>query len=1049
MNEIISSAKKQYFIFFEALLLFILLQFQNLFSKEAIKFYNISIEEGLSQSSVECIVQDSLGFLWFGTEDGLNRYDGYKFTVFKNDPDNPYSISNNNIWRLFIDSRGNLWVGTYSGGLNLYDAKSEKFIRYNFDSSDSTSISSDKIRSITEDSAGDLWIGTADAGMNRFDPEKKIFYRFGHHSDNPNSLASNTIRHIYPASSDTLWIGTNSGLDIYDRKNKIFTHFASFGGNSISNNNIHHINRDRSGKFWISTAAGVDRLDPSTWRFKNFRSNSRESSVISGNNIRQVFEDRRGRLWIATSRNGLNYFDRKTETFYHYKYDPTDPHSIGSNSVRVIFEDQSGLLWFGSLGGGVSMYNPGTDRFRHYRHHPNDANSLSHSIVWAITQDQSGNLWFGTNSGGVNRYNPDTKAYTHYLNDPLDAGTISSNNIRSLLIDRQGILWVGTQNGGVNYKFPESETFFKIKHDPQNENSLSSNNVRAVFEDKKGDLWFCTWGGGFDYYNRSSKTFVHFRHEGNNSKSLSSNNVIFIFQDSDSIFWVATSDGLNRLTFEGSLSSGTETPSFTRYYHEPLNPGSLSNNYVLCIHESKKGDLWFGTMLGLSRLRKEGRSNPVFTRYFMKNGLPNDVIYGILEDESGYIWLSTNNGLSRFDPENEVFRNYDTRDGLHGNEFNTGSFHKTLDGHLIFGGVNGASEFDPNSLVDKQFIPPIVLTNFEIYNQPAQLEQAIPFIKEIILPYQDNHFSFEFASLDFSKPERNRYAYKLEGLDDEWVQSGTRRYAGYTHIDPGKYVFRVKGTNGDGVWNDVGTSIRIIIKPPFWRTWWFLLILLTSAGGGIAFIITYRVKQLLKIERLRSKIAADLHDEIGAGLTEISIMGEVVNQKLPANLKNLVSSDLQKIGETSRNLIDSMSDIVWLINPKRDSLFDLISRLGDLYKELLNSTNITFKSENLESLKTVRLNMEYRQNLFLIFKEAINNSLKHSNGTEINLRAEIKNRRLRMVLSDNGKGFNPGRSAAGNGLDIMKFRATSIGGKLNIDSVEGRGTTIIYEGSIY
>jgi len=298
--------------------------------------------------------------------------------------------------------------------------------------------------------------------------------------------------------------------------------------------------------------------------------------------------------------------------------------------------------------------------------------------------------------------------------------------------------------------------------------------VRFIYEDRSNGLWFCTWGGGLNYYDRKTRRFTHFEHQTDNSNSLSNDNVISIYQDSQYTYWVATSDGLNRLTFDETSANLLDTPNFTHYYHEPANPQSLSDNYVLCIHESKNGDLWFGTMLGLSLLRKQDRSNPVFTRYFMKNGLPNDVIYGILEDDNGYIWLSTNNGLSRFDPETETFKNFDTRDGLHNNEFNTGAYLKTSVGNFIFGGVNGASEFNPDSLIDNPYLPPVVLTSFEIYNQPAKLDQAIPFVEEVTLPYRDNHFSFEFASLDFSKPERNRYAYMLEGFDEHWIQSGSR-----------------------------------------------------------------------------------------------------------------------------------------------------------------------------------------------------------------------------------------------------------------------------------
>jgi two-component sensor histidine kinase len=620
--------------------------------------------------------------------------------------------------------------------------------------------------------------------------------------------------------------------------------------------------------------------------------------------------------------------------------------------------------------------------------------------------------------------------------------------IRSLYWDKLDRLWIGGHNGVDRYD-PGSQSYRHFHHNPGNSNSLSNNNVRAIYQDHSGGFWFCTWGGGLDHYNQTTDTFTNFRYQPDNPSSLSNNNVIYILQDSEETFWVATSNGLNRFNLSDESTLDSSQLHFDRFYHDPSNPKSLSNNYVLSIHEAQNGDLWFGTMLGLSHLKKRDRDKPEFTRYFMKNGLPNDVVYGILEDSRGNLWLSTNNGLSCFDPRAETFKNYDMRDGLQSNEFNSGAYAQTAEGTLIFGGVNGATEFHPDSLRDNPYLPPIVMTEFYIFNEPEKLNQTISNIDEIILSYRENYFSFDFASLDFSIPDRNRFAYMLEGLDQDWIYSGNRPFAGYTRVDPGEYVFKVKGTNSDGAWNDAGASVRIIITPPFWKTWWFTLLGILTIGGGIAFLILYRVKRLLEIERLRSKIAANLHDDIGAGLTEISIMGEVIGQKLPQSSKQLISSEIQKIGATSRGLIDNMSDIVWLVNPRRDSLYDLISRLGDSYTSLLDATNIQFKTQNLDTLKNVRLSMEYRQHLFLIFKEAINNSVKYSQGTEIFLNVVLKGKKLKMQLTDNGRGFEPQSAAKGNGLANMKKRAELIKGTLKIKSIIEKGTEIEFEGNIH
>ena len=1037
-----------------SIVLLILLQAYPAYSQQDIRFKRISVEDGLSQSTVEAIVQDHSGFMWFGTEDGLNRYDGYNFEVFRNDPEDSTSISTSNVWRLYVDRKGFLWIGTYDGGLNRFDPKTETFTRYLHDPSDPHSISNDCVRSIIEDRQGNFWIGTRDGGLNYLDMRTQQFKRFDHNPENTNSLLSNNVRFVYLDKNQNLWIATNRGFSIYNPVSEQFIHFQAGenGSNSLSHNNVRHIFQDHLGIIWISTLGGLDRYDRETGRFINHRHDPTDPGSIGSNSIRNVYEDRQGRVWITTSRGGLNYYDREENSFYSYRFDQANPQSLSNNSPRVVCQDHSGILWIGTFGGGLNNYSPRTHRFFHHRHNPNNSNSLSYPILWSITQGPEGDIWFGADSGELTRYTRNTNRYANYshiLNYPPGSRI---ELIRKLYWDRSGILWIANHYYGINRYNPANNSCINIGHDPDNPNSLCSNNLRSIYQDRTGDIWFCTFGGGLDHYEQTTQKFTNFHHQPDNPNSLSNNNVISFAQDSDGVYWVATQIGLNRMVFTGEsagpASAKLTDPEITRYYHEPDNPGSLSNSYVLSIHEAQNGDLWFGSMQGLSCVHKQDRAQPVFNRYFMKDGLPNNVVYGILEDSSGNLWLSTNNGLSRFDPRTGSFKNFDIQDGLQGNEFNTGCYTKTNEGTFLFGGVKGAIEFHPDSLTDSSFLAPIVITGFNVFDKPIRLANSITHTEEIVLSHKDNYFSFEFASLDFSKPERNRYAYMLEGLDKDWTNAGNRRFAGYTHVDAGGYVFKVKGTNGDGVWNEAYASIRIIITPPFWKTWWFILLLVLAIGGGIASILTYRVRQLLKFERLRSKIAADLHDDIGAGLTEISIMGEVIAQKLPQSSKQLIVSEIQNIGTTSRNLIDSMSDIVWLVNPRRDSLFDLISRLGDSYKETLTSRDFHFKTQNLESLRNIRLNMEYRQHLLLIFKEAINNSLKYSGGTEILLSVALRGMKLNMKLIDDGNGFDTHQVSTGNGLKNMEDRAERIGGTLTINSTLGKGTVIEFEGNI-
>jgi ligand-binding sensor domain-containing protein len=1017
--------------------------------RKAMRFKRYSIEDGLSQSSIEGIVQDRSGMIWIATEDGLNRFDGYEFTVFRNDPDDTTSISNSNIWCIHVDRRGHLWAGTYTSGLNRFDPETETFTRYRHDPEDPGSISSDRIRFITDDAAGNIWISTPNGGINRLDPVSGRFERFLHDDASENSLPSNNVRCIVPDSGGVMWIATNRGFSRFDTSSGMSTRYrpGEPGSNSLVHNSVRHIMKDRGGILWLSTGGGLSRFDPVSGKFTNYVHDEDDPGSISSNSVRMVFEDSRGQLYVATSTGGLCILDRETEKFTSYRYDAADQESLSHISARVIFEDSGGLLWVGTFGGGVNVHDPGRLRFRQHRSDPSDPNSLSDYNIWSVAQGPAGDLWFGTNSGELNRYIRKEDRYVIDSRIPDRRRDGSSGYIRSLLADEEGSLWVASAGSGVFRYYPSSGNYRRIHHDPSDPNSLAANRVRTIYRDTFGELWFCHSNKGLDHFDPVTGRITNFRHDPDDPSSLSNDVIVDIAEDSEGIYWVATRDGLNRIKFIRD-ASGISISGLDRYYHDPADPRSLSNSYILSMHEADGGDIWFGTMQGLSRLSREDRGDPSFTRYLMKDGLPNDVIYGILEDDPGYLWLSTNFGLSRLDTETEEFKNYDSRDGLHGNEFNTGTFCRTREGTFIFGGVGGATEFHPDSIRDSSYMPPVVLTGFNVFDRPAVLERSLPRTEKIVLSHSDNYFSFEFASLDYSKPDRNRFQYILEGLDREWTNAGTRNFAGYTQVDPGSYTFKVMGTNGDGVWSDHVASIRIVITPPFWRTWWFITLVVLAASATVASIIVYRVRQLLAIERLRSKIAADLHDDIGAGLTEISIMGEVVTTKLPDESKGLVAGEIDRIGTTSRRLIESMSDIVWLVNPKRDSLFDLISRLGDSYKEVLHTCGVHLRTENLESLKNAHLSMEYRQNLFLLFKEAINNAMKYSGCGEMSLSADLSGRKLTMRLVDDGDGFETGSVTGGNGLRNMRERAERIGGILEIRSSRGGGTTIEFRGRI-
>ena len=1032
-----------------------------------INLEHILTDKGLSQNTIHCILQDSKGFLWFATEDGLDKYDGYNFKVYKNDPHDPYSIPDNFIWTLYEDSEGTLWVGTNSGGLCRFDRETERFTRYKHNPDDPGSISYNNVRAILEDTTGVLWIGTEGGGLNKFERNKNIFVHYFHDPKDPNSLSDNVVLSLFKDSRGNLWVGSDGGLDHYNRASNNFTGYSFRKGDpgSISNNVVLCINQDTSGAIWVGTVNGLNEFNPGAGDFTRYYISSSGGGNLSSDRINSIIVDRLGVLWVATG-GGIYHLWKNGRKFIDLNESKYNPNNFNNNNVLSLYEDNSGLVWIGTAEGGIVKFDRERLKFRHYKHDPANSNSLSYNTVRALFQDKSGILWVGTLGGGLDRFDMRKGRFTHFTHKANDKSSLSDNQISSIYRDSRGTLWIGTWSGGLdrmvedNYGNPGLVKFVRYVHNASDPGSISSNLVQSVYEDSRNRLWIGT-GSGLDLFDEKRGDFINFVNNPGDPNSLSNNMVqSCLMEGSSGYLWIGTWDGLNKLNISRKFSRGQASPRFIHYHHLANNPFSLSDNRVISIFKDSSGNLWLGTYGGgLNKLTLEQQNvkNPSeahFIHYSVKEGLASNIIYGIQTDGSGNLWLSTDNGLSKLDPATGTIRNYFESDGLQGNQFYWGASLRGLYGELFFGGTNGFTAFYPSTLETNTHVPPVVITDFQIFNKPVDIDgedsplhRAITQTRSITLSYNQNVFSFEYAALDFTSPTKNQYKYMMVGFDKGWTDAGNRRYVTYTNLDPGEYTFKVIGSNNDGIWNDKGASIRLTILPPFWRTWWFILSSVLIGGGMIVFFITYRVRHLLDIERFRTKLAADLHDNIGASLTEISILSEVISQRL-----NSVSDDVKKslnmISDNSRNLIDNMSDIVWLVNPRRDSLYDLILRLRDTYSELSSYTSISFRSENLKSLEKVSLSLEHRQHLYLIFKEGINNCITHSECSEISLDAFVKGKKLEMILKDNGAGFDQSEISNGNGLDNMKRRAENMGGKLEIVSSKGQGTTIHFIGFI-
>jgi ligand-binding sensor domain-containing protein/signal transduction histidine kinase len=1015
--------------------------------RKEFNFGLISIEQGLSQSTVFSIAQDKRGFMWFGTNDGLNKYDGYKMTVFKPDPGDPNSLCGNRVFSIFEDSGGDLWIGT-DGGLNKFIREKEIFKHYTFDGKNSNSIPDNHVTCIKEDKDGFLWIGTNN-GLAKFDKKKNSFTVFKNSRGDKFSLSNNFVWAIHNDKDGFLWIGTDSLLNKLDKKTGKFYRF-NFAGNEpkrIARNTIFAICEDNNNCLWIATRSGLNIFDKKKETFTRVQNAPQNPNSLNQDNIYSLLIDKSKNLWVGTLGGGLNRLERnnspadkkKRYEFIHYTHDSRFPSSLSNNYVWSLFEDKAGALWVGT-DIGLNKYDPLLEKFIVYRNNPFSQNSLCGNVVTSILEDRTGLLWIGTNHG-LDTYNRQTGNFTHYINNPQNKNSLSNNFIRSICEDKNGVIWIGTNGGGLNKYNRQTNSFKKYTYDPLNPESISDDKVISICQDKEGILWLGTLGG-LNKFDPAAEKFTRYKNDPRNNNSLSHNYIFSVFEDSKGYLWIGTTYGLNRYDKKQNV--------FTRFLTEPGNTYSISNNLVMSIHEDRYGNIWAGTNGGLN---KYDRSKGRFYHYTEKDILFNDVIYGILEDSNGCLWLSTNKGLAQFNPATNYVKNYTKEDGLQSNQFSTGAYYKNAKGKMFFGGINGMNEFAPDNIIKNNYIPPVVFTDFQISNKSIKtngaqfLINSITETKEIQLTYRENVFSFEFAALSYTLPQENEYSYMMEGFDKDWIKSGNRRFVTYTNLDPGNYIFKVRGANNDGVWNTKGISIIIHISPPFWKTWWFIILSAAFILLIIALIISYRMKALLEVERMRFNIAADLHDDLGTHLTEISMLSDTIYH-LAGTDGRIEKEMVKKIGGIARQLIDRMSDIVWLINPKRDSLTELFIKIKDNFEEILSYSNILLHFGNLEFLEKIKLPMEYRKNLYLIFKEAMNNSVKYSQCQNIWVEARQDGKKLCITLKDDGKGFNTKETNSGNGLINMQMRAKTVGGLVTIKSRPGDGTEIIFEGKI-
>jgi ligand-binding sensor domain-containing protein/signal transduction histidine kinase len=907
--------------------------------EQDLKFKHYSIEQGLSQVGANDIIQDSEGYLWIATQEGLNRFDGYSFKIFKNDQSDSSTISNGFVQCLYRDNQDRLWAGTLGGGLSFYHPQTESFTHLQHDTPTPGSLSNNFVYAIFQDSKNRLWVGT-DMGLNLLKEDGKGFEHLANEQSNPHSLSDNRVRTIYEDKTGHLWIGTLGGLNLLKEDSRSFARYVHEPNNSRSllDNEVFKILEDKQHRLWVATrGGGLNLLDRKTGWFTHFNAHDKDLNSLSNNDVYDIIEDQNGKLWVGTAQ-GLCIMDTHTNKFTQFLQNPAYPSSLSNNYVIKFLRDRSGNLWIGTYGGGINFFDAATEAFSHYSHDNENQGSLSENVLWGLLPDRQNRIWVGSDNG-LNLLEPGKSSFIRFFNEPGNEKSLSHNHVRNIYQDNKDRIWIATGNG-LNLYDEKKKTFRWFLHNPDDPTSISGNFILTICQDAENKIWVGTRESGLNCFDPNTEKFVRYLYDERDPESISNNRINSILLDKQSRLWIATSDGL--------CLYHPRNKKFTRYQHDNSRAHSLSNNNVRQLFQDSRGRFWVATTGGLNLFDPNSGS---FKFWDESKGLSNNFVYGILEDGHGNLWISTNKGINKFNPETEKFTRYDSEDGLLDNEFNLNSFFKDrLTGQMYFGGIGGLSIFHPDSIKDNTDVPPVVLTGFQLFNKPVAisdttvLKKSLAHTKEIILTHQENVFAFEFSALNYRQPEKNQFAYKLEPFNKDWIFTDYKdRKAVFTSIPPGEYVFRVKASNDDGYWNEEGASVKVIVLPPWWLTWWAKTL---WAGLFASFLtLAYKVRtSSLEAQRRRLK------SEVEERTIELKKTNEELTQS-----QIEISAQREELAAQNEELFQSQEET----SAQRDLLAQQNQALTEA-KKIIEQHN-----ENLEaevSKRTQEL-VEYNQQL--------------------------------------------------------------------------------------
>jgi len=824
------------------------------------RFRHISTEQGLSNTTINCIFKDSRGFMWFGTRNGLNRYDGMKITVYKNEPVNKYSLGNNFINCIYEDANHLLWIGT-PYGLNSFNPETNRFNQYDLKKA---------ITSLTGFNDSSICIATQADGIYQLNLQTGKFNNFRHQDKDQQSLNCDSVNCLYRDAEGKLFVGTQNGLSVYDDSKKTFKPYTIIG--LAKNSHVVSLNGDRKGNLWLGiNEQGLGVINAKTQQFNLFAHRDDDAASLSGNLILQVMCDAKDRIWVGTINQGLNLYDPEHNTFIKYFPKAESPGSLSNTTASAVYVDAQGNLWVGTHRGGINLSLAIADNFKLFKEGIKE-NTLSYNDVKTFYEDTKGRVWIGTDGGGLNLFNREAGTFNRFKNIPGNVNSLSSDAIQTIAQDAQGNLWVGTWGSGLNVLDPNTGRVKRFRANAADKGAISSDYLQRLFLDSRGNFWAATYYGGLNLWDAKTQRFQRILKDPDGITSFTGNNVVSIGEDRDGHVWFGTDDG-------GLNCYDLATRRFSHYFdHTKTKTDSR------VIFTDSKGRVWIG-MAGLYLFDAKQHSFKLFTK---KYNLGTEYIKGIAEDSHHRLWVSTSNGLAKLDPETGAGKLYTTYDGLQDMEFEANAYLKARDGQLFFGGIKGFNAFYPEDIKINTFAPPVFITDLQLFNKSIKpgagdsiLKKDISFTKSITLNYDQSDITFSFIALNYIINRNNQYEYRLDGLNNNWVKAGTERKAVYTNLSPGTYTFQVRAANNDGVWNTKGASISITIKPPFWVTWWFRTLMVLLVLLLINRVYAYRVglikKQNERLERLvaeRTHELQDANEELQAQSEELRTQSE-------------------------------------------------------------------------------------------------------------------------------------------------------------------------------